>query len=77
MTEEKAEQRNVPETSLTMQQIGILNFRINDFMRELNATIKMLVAENETLKKENAELKAEQEKQANLDKTVKAHEKHG
>lgn len=77
MTEEKAGQRNVPEASLTMQQIGMLNFRINDFMRELNATIKMFVAANESLRKENAELKTEKEKQENLDRTVKAHEKHG
>ena len=41
-----------------MQQIGMLNLRINDFMRELNSTIKALLEENDALKKKNAELKA-------------------
>jgi len=56
MTEEKT--TIVPEQSPVMQQIGMLNLRINDFMRELNSTIKALLAENDALKKENAELKA-------------------
>jgi regulator of replication initiation timing len=42
----------------TMQQIGMLNLRINDFMRELNSTIGALLAENDALKKENSALKA-------------------
>jgi regulator of replication initiation timing len=56
MTEEKPQL--VPEPSPVMQQIGMLNLRINDFMQQLNSTIKALLAENDALKKENAELKA-------------------
>jgi regulator of replication initiation timing len=56
MTEEKT--TIVPEQSPVMQQIGMLNLRINDFMQQLNSTIKALLAENDALKKENAELKA-------------------
>jgi regulator of replication initiation timing len=56
MTEEKT--AIVPEQSPVMQQIGMLNLRINDFMQQLNSTIKALLAENDALKKENAELKA-------------------
>jgi hypothetical protein len=55
MTEEKT--KIVPELPPAMQQIGMLNLRINDFMRELNSTIKALLAENDALKKENSELK--------------------
>ena len=58
MTEDKLKQQNVPEASPIVQQLGVLNLRINDFMRELNATVKMMLAENDALKKENAELKA-------------------
>lgn len=54
-----------------MQQLGILNLRINDMMAQLNAVIKIMMDENAALKKENAELKAKQEKQVNLEKTVK------
>jgi cell division protein FtsB len=54
MTEKKPQL--IPEPTPTMQQIGMLNLRINDFMRDLNSTIKALVAENDALKKENAEL---------------------
>jgi regulator of replication initiation timing len=44
--------------SPAMQQIGMLNLRINDMMTQLNTVMKMLMQENTTLKKENAELKA-------------------
>jgi regulator of replication initiation timing len=47
-----------PELSPAMQQIGMLNLRINDFMQQLNSTIKALLTENDALRKENAELKA-------------------
>ncbi len=60
-----------PEAPLLMQQLGILNLRINDMMAQLNAVIKIMMDENAALKKENAELKAKQEKQVNLEKTVK------
>ncbi len=45
-----------------MQQIGMLNLRINDMMTQLNAVMKSLMDENTALKKENAELKAKPEK---------------
>ncbi len=40
-----------------MQQISMLNLRINDMMTQLDTVVKMLMEENATLKKENAELK--------------------
>jgi regulator of replication initiation timing len=48
-----------------MQQIGILNLRINDMMIQLNTVIKTMLEENTALKKENAELKAIHEKASN------------
>jgi regulator of replication initiation timing len=45
-----------------MQQIGMLNLRINDMMTQLNTVIKTIMDENAALKKENAELKTKQEK---------------
>lgn len=60
MTEDKAQ--TVPEVSPVMQQIGMLNLRINDMMTQLNAVMKMLVDENNALKKESADLKAKTEK---------------
>lgn len=45
-----------------MQQIGMLNLRISDMMTQLNAVMKTMLDENATLKKENTELKAKQEK---------------
>jgi regulator of replication initiation timing len=41
-----------------MQQVGMLNLRINDMMTQLNAVMKAMMEENAALKKENAELKA-------------------
>jgi regulator of replication initiation timing len=46
-----------PEASPIMQQIGMLNLRINDMMTQLNAVMKAMMDENASLKKENAELK--------------------
>ena len=40
-----------------MQQINMLNLRISDMMTQLNATLKALIEENQTLKKEAAEQK--------------------
>jgi hypothetical protein len=57
MTEAKAF-----ETSPAMQQIGMLNLRINDMMTQLNAVMKTMMDENAGLKKENADLKAKQER---------------
>jgi hypothetical protein len=45
-----------------MQQIGILNLRINDMMAQLNVVMKAIMEENAALKKENADLKGKQEK---------------
>jgi regulator of replication initiation timing len=45
-----------------LQQIGMLNLRISDMLRELNITMKALVDENTNLKKENAEFKYKQDK---------------
>ena len=46
------------EVSPIMQQIGMLNLRINDMMTQLNTVMKTMMDENAALKKENAELKA-------------------
>ena len=51
-----------PQADPIMQQIGMLNLRINDMMTQLNAVMKTLMEENAALKKENGELKAKQEK---------------
>lgn len=56
---------NQNEASPVMQQIGILNLRINDMMIQLNTVIKTMLEENTALKKENAELKAIHEKASN------------
>lgn len=56
------ETKQTPELPPTMQQIGMLNLRISDMMTQLNAVLKAMIEENATLKKENAELKAKQEK---------------
>lgn len=50
------------EASPIMQQIGMLNLRINDMMTQLNAVMKAIMEENAALHKENSELKAKQEK---------------
>ena len=50
-----------PEASPAMQQIGMLNLRINDMMTQLNAVMKTLMDENATLKKTIADLNAKQE----------------
>jgi len=57
MTEEKTQ--SVQNSSI-IQQIGILNLRINDMMTQLNAVMKTMIDENAILKKENADLKAKQ-----------------
>jgi len=40
------------ESNPIMQQIGVLNLRINDMMTQLNATLKVLMEENQALKQE-------------------------
>ena len=51
-------EKQAPETSPVMQQIGMLNLRINDMMTQLNIVMKTMMDENTALKKENADLKA-------------------
>ncbi len=41
-----------------MQQIGMLNLRINDMITQFNAVMKTIMDENASLKRENTELKA-------------------
>lgn len=48
-----------------IQQISMLNLRINDMMTQLNTVIKMIMDENNALKKDNADLKAKKEKTSN------------
>jgi len=50
--------KQAPETSPVMQQIGMLNLRINDMMAQLNIVMRMMTDENAALNKENADLKA-------------------
>ena len=50
------------EASPFIQQIGMLNLRINDMMTQLNNVMKSMMDENVALRKENADLKAKQEK---------------
>jgi regulator of replication initiation timing len=52
----------IPEASPVMQQIGMLNLRINDMMTQLNTVMKTMMDENASLRKENAGLKTKQEK---------------
>ncbi|NLF89378.1 hypothetical protein GX563_11225 [Candidatus Bathyarchaeota archaeon] len=53
---------NIVKSSPAMQQIGMLNLRINDMMTQLNAVMKTLMDENASLRKENADLKTKQGK---------------
>lgn len=48
------------ENSPIMQQITMLNLRINDMMFQLNTVIKMVMDENSALKKELATMKGDQ-----------------
>jgi hypothetical protein len=49
--------KQLPEMASAIQQISMLNLRINDMMTQLNTVIKTLMDENTDLKKENADLK--------------------
>jgi hypothetical protein len=55
-------QQQPEQPSPVMQQIGMLNLRINDMMTQLNTVMKTMLDQNAALKKENADLKAKQEK---------------
>jgi hypothetical protein len=56
------ESKQAPEMSPVIQQIGLLNLRINDMMTQLHLVMKSMMDENAALKKENADLKNKQEK---------------
>jgi len=49
------------EASPVIQQIGLLNLRINDMMTQLNAVIKAFMDENTAQKKEIADLNKKQQ----------------
>jgi len=55
------ENKNRPETNnvnpAVMQEIGMLNLRINDMMTQLNKTLKAFMDENQRLTVENQKLK--------------------
>jgi regulator of replication initiation timing len=53
------------QVSPIIQQIGMLNLRINDMMTQLNNVMKTMIDENTALKKENSDLKAKQDKTTN------------
>ena len=55
-----SEQKEAEQHSVVIQQIGMLNLRINDMMVQLNTVIKALLDENAALKKENTDLKEKQ-----------------
>jgi regulator of replication initiation timing len=55
-------ERSNSEATPIIQQIGLLNLRINDMMTQLNTVMKAMMDENAALKKENADLKAKAEK---------------
>ena len=50
-------ERSIPEVPPVMQQIGLLNLRINDMMTQLNTVMKTMMDENAALKNENTGLK--------------------
>jgi hypothetical protein len=51
-----------PAIDPTMQQVSLLNLRLNDMLIQLNTTLKGLIDSNVALQKENAELKDKQVK---------------
>jgi regulator of replication initiation timing len=52
------------QPSPVIQQIGILNIRINDMLTQLNSVINAIMEENAALKKENSALKEEKQNKA-------------
>jgi hypothetical protein len=55
-------QQQSEQPSPILQQIGMLNLRINDMMTQLNTLMKMLIDENASLKRKNVDLQTKQEK---------------
>ena len=50
----------ISEASPVIHQIALLNLRINDMITQLNIALKLLMDENNALKKEIADLKNKQ-----------------
>ncbi|MDR0470718.1 MAG: hypothetical protein LBH79_03185 [Nitrososphaerota archaeon] len=46
------------ENSQILNEIGLLNVRINDLMNQLNRTVQLLLDENKKLNQENIQLKS-------------------
>ncbi len=46
-----------PAVDQVMQQVSLLNLRMNDMMTQLNVVLKTLIDSNAALQKENVELK--------------------
>jgi hypothetical protein len=44
-----------------LDQISLLNLRVNDMITQLKNVVKTLIAENQALEKENLELKKKRE----------------
>jgi hypothetical protein len=49
-----------PVVSPLMQQIALLNIRVNDMLSQLNVVTKVMIEENAALKREISEFKAKQ-----------------
>jgi regulator of replication initiation timing len=49
----------VSDNNQVMNEVGLLNLRINDFMNQLNKTVKVLLDENQKLTAEVQQLKGE------------------
>ncbi|MGD6810809.1 MAG: hypothetical protein ACQCN3_14015 [Candidatus Bathyarchaeia archaeon] len=47
-----------PTADPVMQQVSLLNLRLNDMYTQLNAVLKTLIDSNDLLQKENVELKS-------------------
>jgi len=58
---------NNDQQQLMMNEIGLLNVRINDMMNQLNKTVNMLLEANQKLTAELQQLKAEND--IKIDKT--------
>lgn len=53
---------NEQKPSPLQQQMGLLNFRMTDFIKELNATIEFLLKENQSLTAKLIEKEKEKKK---------------
>lgn len=53
--------QTLPQVYPLMQEVSMLRLRLNDMMTQLNTVIKAMTDEIAALKKENAELKTNQQ----------------